>query len=361
MSQNLNISAPKQRCRPPRFFAIGLAVVFLLAAAGLCQAAVAPSLPAAAHPAQVTHPTHTLAGTAGGVRHEWVFVDTSVADYRDLVADLAAGGHDGRRIEVVLIDSRRDGVVQMAAALAGYSDIDAIHLITHGSRAELQLGTARLNPDSMSGAYAQALAQIGRALSAGGDILVYGCNFGEGAPGRDAAARLAELTGADIAASDDRTGAEALGGDWDLEVATGRIESAIAVSTQAQSDWGGLLVTPVITARETVDSDADGQIDQIKITTDQNLDDDFSGLTMTVDGYNVIDYSSDIDNDNIFYVNLTESGGADTDATPDVTVTANTTLSEDGGANNIAVAEPQMSIMLSTVDDVTGGGAPGAR
>jgi hypothetical protein len=92
-----------------------------------------------------------------------------------------------------------------------------------------------------------------------------------------------------------------------------------------------------ITARETIDSDGDGQIDQIKITTDQNLDDDFSGLTMTVAGYGVAGYSTDIANDNIFYVDLTESGTGDTGATPTVTVTANTTLSEDGGANNIAI------------------------
>ena len=97
-----------------------------------------------------------------------------------------------------------------------------------------------------------------------------------------------------------------------------------------------ITAVPDITARETVDSDGDGQIDQIKITTDAVLDDDFSGLTMTVAGYTVTGYSTDIANDNIFYVDLTESGSPDTDATPTVTVTANTTLSEDGGSNNIA-------------------------
>ena len=92
-------------------------------------------------------------------------------------------------------------------------------------------------------------------------------------------------------------------------------------------------VAPVITARETVDSDGNGQIDRIRITTDENLDDDFTGLTMTVAGYTVTGYSSDIANDNIFYVDLTESGTADTNATPDVTVTANTSLSDAGNYN----------------------------
>ena len=172
-----NQSALKNRIRPPRLIAIGLAVVFLLITTDLCQAAGTP--------AQAADPMHTPAGPArDDIRREWVFVDTSVAGYRDLVADLAAGGHDGRRIEVVLLDSRRNGVTQMAAALAGTRGIDALHLITHGSPAALQLGSVRLTADSMSGAYAEALTAIGRALTADGDILVYGCDFGQGDRGR---------------------------------------------------------------------------------------------------------------------------------------------------------------------------------
>ena len=112
---------------------------------------------------------------------------------------------------------------------------------------------------------------------------------------------------------------------------------------EAQENWSGLLVQPVITAREAVDDDCNGQIDHIKIITDQNLDDDFSGLTLTVTGY-MLDASPyltniglDGNNDNVFYVKLVEGVTPDTDGTPAVTVTANVTLSEFGGSNNIAV------------------------
>ncbi|PHS11806.1 MAG: hypothetical protein COA78_08945 [Blastopirellula sp.] len=105
---------------------------------------------------------------------------------------------------------------------------------------------------------------------------------------------------------------------------------------EATSNYTIETTTPTITARETIDSDSDGQIDQIKITTSENLDDDFSGLTITVAGYTVTGYSSDIANDNIFYVNLTESFTPDTGITPTVTVTSNTTLSDASG-NNITV------------------------
>ena len=96
----------------------------------------------------------------------------------------------------------------------------------------------------MFGAYADALSEIGRALTEGGDILVYGCHFGQGASGRQAASRLASLTGADIAASDDLTGNQTLGGDWELEYHAGDVETAVAVSTEVQQDWFGVLPDP---------------------------------------------------------------------------------------------------------------------
>ena len=187
----------------------------------------------------------TLPGGASGAdnatRHEWVFVDTTVAGYQDLVDDVLAGGDDGRHIELVLLDGRRDGLAQIAEALAGRSSTDAIHLITHGSQAALALGTTRLTTDSMLGAHADALSEIGRALTEDGDILVYGCDFGQGSLGRQAAGWLATLSGADVAASDDLTGAQALGGDWELEVRTGYVETAVAFSTEVQQDWFGVL------------------------------------------------------------------------------------------------------------------------
>ncbi len=99
-----------------------------------------------------------------------------------------------------------------------------------------------------------------------------------------------------------------------------------------------------VTARETVDADACGQIDYIKITTDANLNDDFSGLSISVAGYTLdatTPYVTNIgvggDNDNVFYVMLTESGTPDTGATPVVTILANTTLGEFGGGGDVAV------------------------
>jgi hypothetical protein len=86
----------------------------------------------------------------------------------------------------------------------------------------------------MIDAYSDELSAIGRALAEDADILVYGCHFGQGAGGKLASRLLAALSGADIAASDDLTGARVLGGDWELEVHTGPIETAIALSSESE-------------------------------------------------------------------------------------------------------------------------------
>ena len=60
--------------------------------------------------------------------------------------------------------------------------------------------------------------------------MLYGCNVGTGAIGQQFVESLAQLTGADVAASDDVTGGVVAGGDWALESTTGPIESAVPVA-----------------------------------------------------------------------------------------------------------------------------------
>jgi len=62
-------------------------------------------------------------------------------------------------------------------------------------------------------------------LSANADILLYGCDIAQGPQGMALLTQIATLTGADIAASTNPTGAASRGGDWTLEAATGAIEA----------------------------------------------------------------------------------------------------------------------------------------
>ncbi len=178
---------------------------------------------------------------AASARQEIVFIDASVQDAGALLAGLNNPG-----AEVVLIDSGRDGVAQMAEALAGRSGIDAIHILSHGSTGSVNLGSTTLSAGSIIGEHAAALAAIGDALSVDADIVIYGCNFGGSEQGEAAIKALAAVTGADIAASDDITGHADLGGDWDLERQIGSIETQIVVSPEVMTEWRYTLIASTV-------------------------------------------------------------------------------------------------------------------
>ncbi|MGL5727706.1 MAG: DUF4347 domain-containing protein, partial [Plesiomonas sp.] len=157
-----------------------------------------------------------VAAVAGATVHkEVVFIDTSVAGYQTLVANVPAG------MEVVLLDGSKDGLTQMAVWAQTHSGYDAIHVLSHGSEGTAQLGTLTLN-SATAQARANNLATLGAALNADGDLLLYGCDVAQ-ASGQQFASLLAQLTSADVAASTNPTGAAALGGDWVTEFHTGEI------------------------------------------------------------------------------------------------------------------------------------------
>ncbi|MEG4494914.1 Ig-like domain-containing protein, partial [Microcoleus sp. D3_18_C4] len=93
--------------------------------------------------------------------------------------------------------------------------------------------------------FSDRLKQWGNALTANGDILLYGCDVAAGEVGENFVKRLSEITGADVAASTDKTGNAALGGDWELEKTTGSIEGGLALSSEVIATYAGVLATAV--------------------------------------------------------------------------------------------------------------------
>jgi hypothetical protein len=187
------------------------------------------------------------------VRRELVFVDSGAEDYQQLVKDLIATSEDGRQLEVVLLDSNRDGVEQISEVLAGYSDVDAVHFVSHGEGGTLKLGNTWLSIDSLNG-YAGEIAGWNDALRDGADMLIYGCDLAASEDGQTLTEALGVLCDCDVAASDDDTGHARYGGDWDLEYTTGTIETAVAFSSDLQQNWEGkLAVINVDTFNDVVD------------------------------------------------------------------------------------------------------------
>ncbi len=181
---------------------------------------------------------------SGQTSNEIIFIDSAVEGLQDFLLD-------HQQADVVLLDEGSDGMEQIAAALEGRTDIDAIHIISHGSSGELNLGNDTFNLESMNGEHADELATIKSALSAKADILIYGCDVGANESGQAFIAALTKATGADIAASTDLTGSADLGGDWDLEHTSGDIESSVVLDSDLTDGYSGLLA--VVNVNQTAD------------------------------------------------------------------------------------------------------------
>ncbi len=178
---------------------------------------------------------------------EVVFIDGRTPDYELLVQDIAA--QSGRQVDVVMLDTTRDGLEQITEALAGRENVAALHIIAHGDEGVVQLGNALVTADSLQNNQYRIEAWS-KALTADADILLYGCDVAASVQGQLFVDALARLTGADVSASDDATGHTALGGDWKLEYATGAIEAQVALSQSGQDAWSHLLGTIVLVANE---------------------------------------------------------------------------------------------------------------
>jgi hypothetical protein len=154
---------------------------------------------------------------AGEGPSQLVIIDESVIGWRDLVDQLGEG------YQIEFIRAGEDGVSQLADILSRYSNLQALHLISHASDGALRLGNTSLTRADLT-LYQEAFATIRGAFAEGADWFIYGCELAASSEGRALVDALAELAGVDVAASDDVTGAAALGGNWVLEYTAGEVE-----------------------------------------------------------------------------------------------------------------------------------------
>ncbi|TKJ76790.1 glycosyl hydrolase [Pseudomonas sp. CFBP13509] len=274
--------------------------------------------PSADQPVDTHAPQGQVDATHAAVPGKSVlFVDSRVKDSASLLEGVAPG------TQVVQLDATRDGLQQIADYLDSHQGVSSVQIIAHGNAGDLWLGNSYLSADNVQ-ARSEVLAQIGQDMNVGGDILIYGCYTAEGERGLSLVDSLAQLTGRDVAASTDRTG---LGGDWDLEIATGNIESANVLSASAMSEyqWGlatwtatNNLNSGVGSLRAALASAQNGDI--VTFNTSMTI-----GLTsvLVVDKNVTID--GDLNNDNVADVTLDGQY-----RTQIINVTAGTTATLDG-------------------------------
>lgn len=164
-----------------------------------------------------------MTAPAQPVRVEIIIVDADVPDAPQLLAQLRQNPEV--EYQVHYLDAQTSGIAQVTALLQNSPAADAVHLLSHGSAGEWQLGSDRIAADTLP-TYENSLRQWQNHLTADADILVYGCDVAANTAGEALLAHLATLIGADVAASDDLTGGTA-GGDWQLEYHTGTLETVL--------------------------------------------------------------------------------------------------------------------------------------
>ena len=195
---------------------------------------------------------------------ELILVDPGVQDSEQLLAEILENRSDSA-LEIRILDSDSDGIQQITDLLAeSEGQYDAIHIISHGDEGEVNLGNTALTADNLN-RYSDQLAAWSEALTEDADLLFYGCELAGSHAGENFIESISAITGADVAASDDLTGAAAKGGDWDLELEVGDIETQ-ALSATA---FAGILA----------DTDGDG-IDDF-----DDLDDDNDGILNADEGF----------------------------------------------------------------------------
>lgn len=168
--------------------------------------------------------------------HQLAIIDPTVEDYQMLAAGVVPG------TQVVILDSNRDGIEQITEILRNYRNLEALHIISHGSPGILYLGSTQLSLETLN-RYATQLQQWNVS-----NILLYGCNVATGERGSQFVTQFAQWTGGAVAASQTRVGSPHLGGNWQLEAtfnAAHPIQIALAFDAITLHEYAGAF-TPTI-------------------------------------------------------------------------------------------------------------------
>jgi len=142
-----------------------------------------------------------------------VIVDSTVDHYEHLIQGIQPGA------EVIVLDTAQDGVEQLTRAMADRTQINSLHIVSHGRSGEIHLGAIVLNVQTLK-QYQQQIKDWTKALTADAEILLYGCEVAAGEVGRQFVQQISHLTGVSVAASTTLTGSAVQGGNWQLEYAT---------------------------------------------------------------------------------------------------------------------------------------------
>ncbi len=184
-----------------------------------------------------------VAADADAPQRDLVIINSSVQNKEQIVEAL------GENTDVLYLEAGTDPLDAINDFLDANGDVkySAIHIVSHGNAGYFVLNGQIIDADAVMSDPA-SWANIGQHMTADGDIMIYGCNVAGSLDGEMLISNIANLTGADVAASVDDTGAR---GDWDLEYTVGTIDNPFLDA----SDYGYTLESYTVTNGGSVTTD----------------------------------------------------------------------------------------------------------
>ncbi|WP_337879466.1 DUF4347 domain-containing protein, partial [Rheinheimera sp.] len=182
----------------------------------------------------VTEADDDLAITQASSINELVLIDSAVPDKQVFYRALKPG------VEIIELKAGQDAASQLSSILKRYQGLSALHIVSHATEGELQLGNSKVNAEQLK-QQVEVFAALNGALKEGADLLLYGCDLASGKAGEELLELIQQNTHLDIAASTDLTGNLAQNADWDLEIQQGQIDTQLAFSEKALMDFSGVL------------------------------------------------------------------------------------------------------------------------
>ncbi|QJP08925.1 VCBS domain-containing protein [Pseudomonas multiresinivorans] len=187
-----------------------------------------------AKPATAVEARAQAAAPAQAAPRNLVVIDARLENRDQLAANLPVG------TTALVVDAGQDAIAAISNALTQLGKVDSIQIFSHGATGQFTLGNQTFTSQSVDQLGDRLSAWRGE-LNAGADIQLYGCDVGAGSSGQALVNELARWTGADVGASSNATGSTSAGGDWNLEVRSGDVDKAIALSATTLVDFRGLL------------------------------------------------------------------------------------------------------------------------
>ena len=186
------------------------------------------SVPVEAHAAAVSNTGAT----------QLLFVDPRVANWQQLIKDVASD------VQIVVIDTARNGIDQVSAALAGRQNLAGLQFLTNGSPGAIELGSGTVTAASLM-AQSDAVTAWADHLAGHAGIALWGSEVGNGNAGAAFLADLHTLTGADIGASTHAVGSGVMGANWQLDAKLGAFDLASPFSAAALSGVPAEILTAI--------------------------------------------------------------------------------------------------------------------